>query len=156
MTYRIIDEPAPGGLSRYAVSPDMPLLGVILFGSVVTWPWLAFNSFAIGSASKDKECWLCAVGAFGGFALAFGLVTLAEHLPVWVHPYLALVYLAWKLGFTYPIYFLQSRSFELYEFHGGCVVRNRVAFLFALFVYVAIRVAIPYSELPDWVALGLK
>ncbi len=155
MTYRIIDEPAPSGLNNYAVSPMAPLFCVIMFGSIVIWPWFAFNSFAIGSATRRKEVAMCAVALFGGFALTLGLVLISEHVPEWTHPYLALVYIAWKLGFAYAVTALQDRSFELYEYYGGRVRSGWAGFGFVLLIYILIRTAVPYSQLPEWVAGGL-
>lgn len=155
MTYRIVDEPAPSGLSNYAVSPLAPLFGIIILGAVVIWPWFAFNSIAFGSATRRKELLLCAVAALGGLALALVLVLISHRVPEWTHPYLALVYVAWKVGFGYTLTDVQTRSFELYEHYGGRVRSGALAFFVVLLIYMLIRVAIPFSQLPEWVRVGL-
>ena len=126
-----------------------------MFGAVIIWPWYAFNSIAFGSATRRKELTLCAVAGLGGFVLSFVLVAISERIPEWTHPYLALVQVAWKLGFAYALTDIQSRSFELYEYFGGRVRSGVAAFFVMLLVYILVRVAVPYSQLPEWVAVGL-
>ena len=49
-------------MSKLAVSPLWPMLGVMFGGAWLSWSWFALNSFAIGSASRKREIWLIAFG----------------------------------------------------------------------------------------------
>ncbi|HXV78085.1 MAG TPA: hypothetical protein VD788_17375 [Candidatus Polarisedimenticolaceae bacterium] len=131
-TYRIPDEPRPSTLSRFAVQPFWPLLAVMFGGSWLSWPWFVFNGFAIGSPTRKKELALAAAGFAGNVVLALGvgIVVVRDLLPGTVGPYLALLGVVWRLGVSYLLFNLQSRTFGLYVYYGG-VVQNGTIFLVA-------------------------
>ena len=134
--YQILDEPHPGGMSQFAVQPFWPLIAVMFGGAWLSWPWFVFNSFAIGSPTRRREAVLAACGFVGSIMLILGLDTLIrrEILPAAAGPYLFLVILVWKLGVSYWLYALQSRTFGLYEFYGGTVRNGLIVIVAAYFV----------------------
>lgn len=119
--YHIADEPAPGPLSRFAVNPIFPLLGLMLGGAWLAWPWFAFNSWAVGSPTRRKEAvWLVAglIALVASSALVFRLSE-AEIVPRAAVPYLVLAIVVVKLAVAYVVYALQSQTVEIYQYFGG-------------------------------------
>lgn len=136
MTYRIEDEPRPGALEAAAVRPFWPLLGVMLGGTWLAWPWFVVNGVAVGSPTLWREV-LWVVGGFAGtVGLILGMVFLdnAEILSDAVIPYLPIVLVVWKLLVSYRVYMLQARTFELYEYFGGAVKSGLILVVAALFL----------------------
>jgi hypothetical protein len=129
--YRILDEPRPGRLAQLAVDPMWPLFGFMFGGAAFAWAWFVVNGLALGSPTQRREGALVAAGVAGVFALGLGLFWLigAGHLPQGGVAYALLAVTVWKLGVSYWLYTLQSRSFDLYEYYGGAV-RNGVVFVF--------------------------
>ena len=134
--YQIMDEPLPGGMAQFAVQPFWPLIAVMFGGTWLSWPWFVFNGFAIGSPTRRREAVFAACGFVGSILLILGLDTLSrrEILPAESGPYLFLVILVWKLGVSYWLYALQSRTFGLYEFYGGTVRNGLIVIVAAYFV----------------------
>jgi hypothetical protein len=118
--YLVLDEPQPTGLARHAVNPVWPLFGMMFAGAWFAWLWFLFNGYAIGSPTRRKELLVVAIGLVGLLALPVLLVTALTHLG-WTGGlrYAIVVIACWKVGVCYWLYFLQSRSFELYEYYGG-------------------------------------
>jgi len=136
--YRILDEPQPGTLSSFAVQPFWPLLGVMLGGAWLSWPWFVFNAFAIGSPTRRSETGIAAIGFAGNVVLSIVLLTLlgSDVLPSTAVPYLGLVLVVWKIGISYWLFVKQTRTFGIYEYYGGAV-RNGVFVL--VLAYFAMR-----------------
>src|SRR5688572_25304843 len=109
--YSIADEPAPGRLAQYAVDPMWPLFGMMFGGAWFGWAWAVFNGYAVGSPTRVKESIVAAVGVgtLQGSGVRYALIAVA----------------VWKVGVSYVLYFIQNRTFEIYEYYGG-VVRNGV------------------------------
>ena len=129
--YRILDEPRPGGLARFAVDPLWPLFGMMFCGAWFAWLWFVFNGYAVGSPTKRKEL-LTAVVGFVGLVLLLVVIGNVIALPGWRSgaPYLGVIFACWKVGISYWLYLLQSRSFALYEYYGG-VLRSGVVVIIA-------------------------
>jgi hypothetical protein len=125
-TYRIADEPSPGRLARFAVSPIWPMLATMLAGSWLGTPWFVFNAFALGSATRRRElAW--AVGTLLlSAAMLQGFFLAAEHelLPMAVLRYGSVLVTAVRLTGAYFTYGLQDASFELHRYFGGPVVNG--------------------------------
>jgi hypothetical protein len=121
--YRILDEPRPGPHAHLAVNPFWILLASMLGGTWLAWPWFIFNALAIGSTTRVKEIALVAVGIAGSVALFFGIEALlaSSVLDQRSSAYAVLVVVAYKLGISYVLHLLQSRSFQLHEYFGGAV-----------------------------------
>ena len=135
MSYRIEDEPQPGALSHLVVDPMWPLLAVMFGGSFVSWPWFAVNGFAVGSPTRRRELALSVGGFVGNFAITMAIVLLAS-FEVFGEAgirYAMISLTVWKLGVSYWLYVLQSRSFSLYEHFGGRV-RNGLVVVFIAFI----------------------
>ncbi|MEM9070827.1 MAG: hypothetical protein AAGE52_20125 [Myxococcota bacterium] len=119
--YRIIDEPAPSGLTKVSVAPFWPLLALMFGGAWLAWPWMLINSFAIGSATRLRETAIV-VGTFV-FTIALSIAVLILLPPddskAFEFGVLALQVV--KFGCGYWIFAVQSRSFSLYEYFGGRV-----------------------------------
>lgn len=118
------------------VNPFWPLLGLMLGGAWLAWPWYALNSFAIGSATRRRELGLVAVGFAGSCVLTLLLdralqagVLRAENLG-----FATLVLIVWKLSITYLLYLTQAKSFQLFEYFGGIAKNGFVVVLLGLFV----------------------
>jgi hypothetical protein len=76
MSYAIADDPVETSLRRYASRPMVAIYALIVAGSWLAWPWFAFNSFALGSATKRRELALLAISIVGSIALAWGIFEL--------------------------------------------------------------------------------
>lgn len=128
--YPIPDEPRPGPLQTLVVSPIWPLLAVMLAGCWLAWPWLALNGHAMGSPTARREAVLCAAGFLGNAVLG-GAILWAASVGLVRDPMvleLLLVSLVvWRLGITYAVVTIQSRTFHVYEHYGGVVRRGSLA-----------------------------
>ena len=72
--YRIMDEPSPSSVARWAVKPFWPLLATMMAGTWLGAPWFVFNGFALGSPTRRREIVLALVALLGSAALALLLV----------------------------------------------------------------------------------
>jgi hypothetical protein len=119
--YRIVDEPAPSRFSNLVVNPFWALLALMLGGAWVGFPWFAFNSVAIGSATVRKELALSFAGLAGAAAIAAFLLHLSDvgTLTRDLIPYAGTVLILWKLGIGYALHETQAPSFQLYTYFGG-------------------------------------
>ncbi len=119
--YHLDDEPRPSALARLAVSPLWPLLAMMLGGCWLSWPWFAFNGWAVGSPTRRKEAEWVAYGFIGSGLLVAGILHLDQRgvfSPTSAR-FALLAVLLWKLLVSYRLYLTQSRSFELYRYYGG-------------------------------------
>lgn len=123
--YRIPDEPLPGALSRLAVNPLWPLLGLMVGGPWAAWPWFLLNGHALGSPTRLREGLAVLLGLLGTVALVSTILTLDRRgVFTTTTAQLALLLVTlWKIAISYYLYLTQSRSFGLYEYYGG-PVRN--------------------------------
>lgn len=123
MSYRILDEPRPGPLSTVAVNPFWPLLGVMLGGAWLSWPWFAVNGFAVGSPTRGRELGVALLGFAGGAVIVLTILQLAGSgvLEGGAVRYAVIALTVWQLAVSYALYALQVRSFHLYEHFGGTV-----------------------------------
>ena len=126
-SYRIVDEPRPGQLSQVATAPFWPLLGLMLGGAWLAWPWFLLNGAAIGSANRRREVSLVGCGFVGSIVLGLLMLRLLdEETSGWAVSLWVLGLQIVKLGVGYWLFNLQARSFALFEYFGG---RPRNAFL---------------------------
>lgn len=134
-TYRIADEPRPTALSHLAVNPIWPFFSFIFGGSAISWTWYVFNGFAVGSPTRRRELAIALGGFAGNAALFILLASLLGRglLPDGSGPYIRLVLLLSKIGFTYWLYVLQARTFSIYEYYGGKV---RQGFVFVAIAFI--------------------
>lgn len=122
MSYQIADEPGTTSLGHLVVRPSAPLLASMLCGAWLAWPWFAFNAIAMGSPTRRKEIAMCAAAFAGTAVLALILLALARWEVIESLTALRLAVLGivtWKLGMTYWICNVQSRTFHVYEYYGG-------------------------------------
>lgn len=122
-SYRIIDEPSPGTLTRFTVHPMFPMLAVMLGGVGIGWPWFVLNALALGSATRRREGVAMAVGLAGLAALTLALA--GTWLPELIGPgmvkYARVLATTWVLGVSYVVFQMQNDSFQIYEYMGGHV-----------------------------------
>jgi hypothetical protein len=132
-TYRIEDEPHPGTLSHLAVRPLWPLFAFMFGGAWISWPWFAWNGWIVGSPTRRREIAWLAGGAAGLLALGLAAVVLVSRKVIGDEalPYVRLVFLLWKLGVSYAVFSLQSRTFQIYEHYGGAVKSGLIAVFLA-------------------------
>ena len=123
--YRIVDEPSPSGVSHLAVRPLWPLLGLMLGGAWLGWPWFALNAVALGVHRRNRALGWLALSAAIAILFAVGMAALfhAGRFPRNVYPWLSLVLSLWKLTSAYVAYEHQEPSSELFIYFGG-KVRN--------------------------------
>ncbi len=135
-SYHLADEPHPSTLNRFAVQPFWPLLGTMLGGVWLAWPWFALNSFAVGSPTQRRELLWLGIGVAGALLLTVILVALyqQEVVSLTVARYALLGLTVWKLGVSYTVFMLQGRTFQIYEYYGGEVKNGLVVLLLAYLV----------------------
>lgn len=114
-------------MAHLVVNPFWPLLAAMLAGAWVAFPWMIFNSVAIGSPTQRREILLAIAGLAGSVVITFGILSLrsGELLPVAGIPYALLFLTVFRLATAYVIYLVQSRTFSLFEYYGG-IVRSGV------------------------------
>ena len=118
MSYTLPDEPYKTSLSKYAFRPTAPLLAMMTCGAWLSWPWFAFNSFAIGSPTRRKELAMCAAAVLGTAALAGVFLALWNRDIIESKAAIRIGLLAissFKLTMAYAICNVQSRTFHVYE-----------------------------------------
>jgi len=135
VSYKICDEPTPGLLSKFAVNPLWPLLGIVTGGIWLSWPWFVFNALALGCPNLRKTIvWVC-VGLLGATSIVAVLLYL-DRIEVITNKiqvqYGLLVLDIFRVAVTYRLLVLQSQTIELYEYFGG-ELRNGLPVLLAAF-----------------------
>src|SRR5215471_9745097 len=121
--YRIIDEPLPSPLSRFAANPFWIILSGMVLAPLqpLSLLWFAFNGFALGSPNRWRElAWsiggLFVVGAFEMMTspnLTPQLLSwsaIAAYLPYL--PYLSILRTAIVLGVMTRLYLFQIRLYR--------------------------------------------
>lgn len=146
-TYRIVDEPAPGRATHLVVDPLWPLLSFMLAGTWLSWPWFVLNGHAMGSPTRWRETVLVVAGAAGTVALAllFAAALQAGWLSRGDTWWALLGVTLWKMGVSYWVFVLQSRTFDLYTYFGGRVRNGLLVVLAAFFVRGQVLALIPYG-----------
>ena len=149
--YRIADEPALGRWQGWAVDPSWPLVGLMLAGAWLAWPWLWLNSAALGSPTARQERAWIAAGLVGSAALGAIVLALvakgALRGPVAVQVAL-LGITAWKLGAAAAVHRLQARTLPRFVGEGGEAQSGLGALLVAIFVGRAL--VLGFCEEPLW------
>jgi hypothetical protein len=124
MSYKIPDEPEASRWNKYVVRPSGPLLAAMLCGAWLSWPWFAFNGYAMGSPTRRKELALCFAAIAGTALMAMGVLALLDSGVIVSTTALriaALVIAAFKMGMSYYLSIVQGRTFGVYEYYGGQV-----------------------------------
>jgi len=118
--YQIVDEPLPGSLGNVIVNPFWPLLGQMLGGAWLSWPWFFFNSYALGSATRKRETKLLAIAFVGTIVLSFAVAATAPSGQAFrPFGYALLGLRTFKLVMAYMLFVEQRKSFQIYETFGG-------------------------------------
>lgn len=121
--YQIIDEPKPGVWSRFTVDPMWPLFGFMLGGSIFSWLWYAFNSFALNGPNRNKELLTILVAFTVFFAVYIGADRLFQlgFFETINKQYFVLFSTCVQLVFCYTLFMFQKDGFDVYEYFGGSV-----------------------------------
>jgi hypothetical protein len=133
--YRIADEPSPGAMSHLVVNPLWPLLGLMLGGVWLSFPWFVFNGYASGSPTRRRELAI-ALGGLGAVVVALVMIVVLVEVGMVYGTgvkYALLALTLIKLATGYSLYVTQRRSFDLYEYYGG-VIRNGVGIVILGFI----------------------
>jgi hypothetical protein len=147
LSYRIVDEPQPGALQQLAVDPVWPLFAYMFGGSLLAWLWFAINGQAMGSPTRKRELLLIAIGLGGTLllVLAVGWAFRAGWI-VQRQGWIALLAVTlWKLGISYWLYSLQSRTFDLYRYFGGRAKNGIWVVIAAYFVRPGLSALLPHG-----------
>lgn len=120
--YRIPDDPASGGLRRFAVGPQWPVMASMLVGAWLAWPWLVFNAFALGAPTRRTQARTVALGSAAVVGAGAGLLALID--AGWISGSLAirlglLAFFALKLGIVYSVVLPQTRAAAIIERQGA-------------------------------------
>lgn len=115
--YRIIDEPSPGGMSRYGFNPFFAFLAVMLLGSTGFAAFL-FNSMALNGPKKSREITLCVIGILSARLLGYqlGEMLTSGALPDSSAPYFFTLLTALRLGIGYFVFVSQAETHELRKY----------------------------------------
>ncbi|HWA75316.1 MAG TPA: hypothetical protein VG937_23425 [Polyangiaceae bacterium] len=122
MSYRIVDEPGPSGLSRLTVNPVWPFLASMLAGTWLAWPWFALNSACLGIDRRFyRDLILIGLSFAATLGATFALYQLyLNHvLDRTSLRYAALAPQAIRLSLLYVVYMREERTFQLFEYFGG-------------------------------------
>jgi hypothetical protein len=119
--YRILDEPAPGGLERVVVNPIWPLLGSMFAGAWLAYPWFVLNSFALGGKRRLVDLGIALGGLLLTASILFAISSLVQGQVVKESqlPYLQLLPVGVRLVIFYLLFMRQEQSFALYTYFGG-------------------------------------
>ena len=134
--YRIVDDPIVDRRPGWVVRPLWPLFAAALTGTVPAMLWFAYNSHAMGSATRRRELVLAAIGILGAVVASATLLVFREQIPAAAFPYSVIGLVTWKLLLSYAIYVDQARSIEIFQYYGG---RLRNGFIPFVVVGTAIR-----------------
>ncbi len=133
--YRIADEPRPGGLAQIAVNPVWPLFAIMFAGPWLAWPWFVLNGMAVGSPTLRREAITAAAGFAGTAAILIGIDAAFDSGMLFRAgvQYAMLGLTVWKLGVSYWLFSIQSRTFGIYEYYGGAVKNGMLVVVIAGF-----------------------
>jgi len=144
MTYRIVDEPAPSPLERLTVNPFWPLLGSMLGGAWLAWPWFALNSFALGRGRRfDVDLAVLGLGLSLNAALVLGLEKALQLHLIEGAQYFALIPQAARLTVLYIVFLRQQRTFQLFEHFGGVGRNGMLVVILAAFMRGSVLSPLP-------------
>ncbi|WP_339478871.1 MULTISPECIES: hypothetical protein [unclassified Pseudomonas] len=124
--YRIEDEPRPGALAKWAVSPFWPLLGLMLGGAWLGLPWFVFNAIAVGSPTRLREWLLAGLCLVGSLIIGVVLLQLVDAGYIQSQAqiqYALLILVVWKLAIGYLLFMQQNATIEIYQYYGGVLNR---------------------------------
>src|SRR5213075_44510 len=119
--YQIADEPETGeGRGAYIFRPNAPLLAEMLCGSWLSFPWFAFNAWALGSPPSRRQIKLCVLAMATIVVLAFAIYGLVDVGVIESRQTLRIALLgldAVKIGLAYKLAAMQARTFEVYTYY---------------------------------------
>jgi hypothetical protein len=137
VAYRIQDEPIGGGRSGPpALDPFWLLLALMFGGAGIGATAFAVNAWLLRGPTWGREVGVAIAILIGAPVILFGLAMLrgGGMLPGSSLQYAMLLFIAWKLGLAYWIFFLQQTSHALYQYFGGAGNRGQVASMGAVLV----------------------
>jgi len=128
--YRIVDEPAPSALGRFAVNPfwiviagmvgPSLLIGTLKEPQLLVLLWFGFNSVALGSPTRRAELlWIAAgmaiIAAFVNLPVRLSERVELDTLRAWM-PYLWILRSAVDLTVLYRLFLYQVGPYQLYRY----------------------------------------
>lgn len=144
--YRILDEPTPSTLARFAVDPLWPLLAMAMTGTLIGGSWFVFNAFAIGSATRKREAIVLAL-TFVGMAVTFMSLDALESTQgvdfTGAVPYIVIGLHVLRIIPAYFVHAWQSRSYVLFEYLGGTPRRGLWLLIALNYFFIKVRPDLP-------------
>ncbi len=115
--YRIVDEPAAGALTRFAVNPFFPFLLVMLLGPLGFLAFIA-NSVALNGPKLKREIMICIAAIISVWFVKTELIRMLDTgaLSVTWAPYLGALLTALRLAFGYFVFVSQAETHELRKY----------------------------------------
>ena len=122
--YRIVDEPSPGLLDRFAVTPIAPFLCFMVF-PLIGVPFFIFNSLALKGRQWIWELFMLAVASVlrFGIPLSVAQFLVLQGVPVASLKYLAIVPLAISLWLAYRVFMLQFITHQIRNYFSETLER---------------------------------
>ena len=151
LLYRIVDEPSPNPIRKWAVKPFWPWIAYLMSGGWIGIPWFIFNSVAMGSPTRNREIGLALLTPVILLGMVLGLnFVMPENAPAGAGRYLVVVFLLVKMVVSYVLFIWQSRGIQLHEHFGNRPQNGAIVAVVAFMIDERVT-----QLLPQFLRLGL-
>jgi hypothetical protein len=103
------------------VNPFWPLLGTMLGGVWLGWPWFLFNARALRTEQWGNQVRTVIVGLLVSVLFAWVILLLVGYqiLEPRIARYVVILLTGWKLAVSYRLQMQQQREFQVFQYYGG-------------------------------------